>query len=53
MSVTGGQLNNVRLQVDATVRLTLSHTVFRIVGVVATVATGGTMAVSSSQLVHG
>jgi hypothetical protein len=53
MSVTGGQLNNVRLQVDATGRLTLSHTVSRIVGVVATVAMGGSMTVSSSQLVHG
>eukprot|EP01047_Picozoa_sp_COSAG01_P048959 COSAG01_NODE_4807_length_4725_cov_2.316915_2_plen_922_part_00 len=53
MTVSGSQLNNVRLQVDATGHLTLSHTVFRIVGVVATVATGGSMTVSSSQLVHG
>jgi hypothetical protein len=53
MSVTSSQLNNVRLQVDVTGRLTLSHTVFRIMGVVATVATGGSMTVSSSQLVHG
>eukprot|EP01047_Picozoa_sp_COSAG01_P004384 COSAG01_NODE_144_length_24108_cov_11.490441_33_plen_720_part_00 len=53
MGVTSSQLNNVRLQVDVTGRLTLSHTVFRIMGVVATVATGGSMTVSSSQLVHG
>eukprot|EP01049_Picozoa_sp_SAG25_P000322 SAG25_NODE_10_length_28450_cov_12.738775_2_plen_1259_part_00 len=53
MTVSGSQLNNVWLQVDATGRLTLSHTVFRIVGVVATVATGGSLTVSSSQLVHG